>query len=497
MYYNNIIIMGFLKYIFFVMLFFKVLFVFAELLYIPPLEEGSLSTTTDGIQTRAFSLTANFSNDDTESHANFTTLYYESKNTKNNRKVLGPILKMDRGDVVQANIKSTLPVETSVHWHGVKDMPTYADGVFYPIDIRGSTNITFTVDQPGSTTWFHPHLHGTTAEQVYRGLIGVALIEDKNNPAEMRLPRTYGKDDFVLILSDKVVDEVQNIDYNPSTMDYMMAGYRGNYILTNWQFSPELNVPKGIIRVRLLNASTAQEIRVGIDKNMPMYLLASDTGILDTPEKVDTVFIPAGDRVELLVDTRRAPKGGFSFMSIRRNSGGRQIAKRFSKRNDNQKILTVYVKDTKSVVQNIPKKLSIDILTIPSTFAKERTFIFSGGNMRVDAPFTINGKTFSESRVDTISKANTIEKWTLINKDRGMRSFDHSFHVHASSFIVISVNGKSPPVDYQGWQDTIYLPRGSVVEIAFPVTKTKGLYVYHCHILEHEDAGMMGLLKVE
>ena len=234
------------------MLFVRVPLVYAEPLFILPLDEGVVTQKLDGTVQRDFTMSAQMS--DAREDARFTTLYYQTPRRKNTQYVLGPVLKINRGDFVRANIQNALPVATSVHWHGIEDIPSSSDGVFYPIAKKGtkqgtkqdSTEIAFAVDQPGGLSWFHPHLHKSTAEQVYRGLIGVSLVEDRKNPVEMALPRSYGVDDFVLVLTDKEVTRRGEIEYSPTAMDYMMRGYLGNYVMTNWQFAPSQSVGRGL-----------------------------------------------------------------------------------------------------------------------------------------------------------------------------------------------------------------------------------------------------------
>ena len=208
----------------------RVPLVYAEPLFILPLDEGVVTQKLDGTVQRDFTMSAQMS--DARADARFTTLYYQTPHAKNTQYVLGPVLKINRGDFVRASIQNALPVATSVHWHGIEDIPSSADGVFYPIAKKGTkqgaTEIAFAVDQPGGLSWFHPHLHKSTAEQVYRGLIGVSLVKDRQNPVEMALPRSYSVDDFVLVLTDKEVTRRGEITYNPTAMDYMMRGYLGN-----------------------------------------------------------------------------------------------------------------------------------------------------------------------------------------------------------------------------------------------------------------------------
>ena len=329
-----------------IFVFISVPLVYAEPLFILPLDTGVVTKRADGTTQRNFTLTAQMGNEREDSR--FTTLYYQTPRTKNTQYVLGPILQINRGDFVQAKIQNALPVPTSVHWHGIKDIPSSSDGVFYPIAEQSVTEIAFGVDQPGGLSWFHLHLHKSTAEQVYRGLIGVSLVEDPQNPVEMALPRSYGVDDFVLVLTDKEVSRRREIEYNPTAMDYVMRGYLGNYVLTNWQFAPSQSVGRGLVRFRFLNASTSKEVRISTDKDVPMYRIASGGGILDEPRKTKSIFLVAGNRAEVLMDTQTADS--FSFLST-------AVARRRHNRSKAQPILSVVVQAQNAPVQKLPKRM--------------------------------------------------------------------------------------------------------------------------------------------
>lgn len=421
--------------------------------------------------------------------------------------VYGPVLRLDRGDDAEVDFLNTLREPSSVHWHGIENVPSAADGVFRQIPAGGRLSVRFHVDQIPSTAWYHPHVHGRATEQVYRGLSGVVLIDDPGNPRTRELPRSYGVDDFVLILSDKRVAEdagspgKTEVVFRPEYHDYIMRGYTGNDILTNWQKNPELELPRGLIRFRILNASTAEFLTLSLGGGQSFYLLASDGGLLPGPLKTKSVFLSAGSRREILVDTRKRSSFSLEAEPGERNTGG--FFQKFRKK---QSVLRLRVKKQRAPVRKLPRSGGVPWPVPPDHYAASRNFVLSGGSAMSmmsnkpegeSAPFLINNRGFSAGRIDTAARAGTWEKWTLTSR-RGHHAFDHSFHVHGRSVLILSVNGKKPPAeDREVWQDVVYIRPGDKVELAVPITSEKGMFVYHCHILEHEDVGMMGILKTE
>lgn len=482
-----------------------------EKLFVLPADKGTVRRE-DGKPVRFFDISVQSG---TAKNTAFSTLYYQTAGGgKNTAGVLGPVLFVTRGETVRANITNTLSDPTAAHWHGIINIADRADGVFYPMGPKEKTEVNFTVDQRGALAWLHPHVHGTAAEQVHRGLASPVVIEDAKNPAELKLPRTYGKDDFVLVLADKMRTPSGKLVYEPTRMDYMMSGYLGTATLTNWQLAPEVVVPRGFIRLRLLNASTSRDITVAAEKKLPMYLIATGGGLTDAAVETDSVFLAGGSRSEILVDTRELAGKSvllFDALRLRGAPGADYPGSRVEKRG--QEILRITVTDKYAAVQEIPARLARpqDALTPPARFAATREFelfdpsmqtMMTGRSERQEfLPFSINKKAFSADRIDIKPRAGTWEKWTVKASELGHHAAGHSFHVHGGNFLVMTANGRAVKDDsrygYGGLQDTVFIPPGDTLELAVPITTQKGMYVYHCHMLEHEDMGMMGIMQTQ
>jgi blue copper oxidase len=170
--------------------------------------------------------------------------------------VLGPAVRLRRGDEVEMTIENALEVDTTVHWHGLL-VPGDVDGGPHQVIKSGGTwRPRLKVEQPASTAWFHPHLHHDTARQIYMGLAGLIIVDDGSD-VSLGLPRTYGIDDLPIILQDRSFDSDGSLfyDLDPLTIQY---GLRGNTIIANGVVSPVAKVPSGLVRLRILNAANAQ-----------------------------------------------------------------------------------------------------------------------------------------------------------------------------------------------------------------------------------------------
>lgn len=218
-----------------------------------------------------------------------------------NGALLGPALQLQRNSKVTLQVNNRLPDPTTVHWHGL-EIPGRADGGPQALIAPGTQwQASFTVDQPAATCWFHPHVHQISGQQVARGLGGMILIEDQESAA-LSLPATWGVDDIPVIMQDKKLDANGQIDYQ---LDVMAAalGWFGDLLLTNGVHAPQHAVPRGWIRLRLLNASNARSYRLAASDHRPLLVIGSDGGLLSEPVQVHELPMMAGERFEVLVDT--------------------------------------------------------------------------------------------------------------------------------------------------------------------------------------------------
>ncbi len=201
-----------------------------------------------------------------------------------NGNLLGPAIRLQRGKPVTIDVTNSLPEATTVHWHGL-EIPGEVDGGPQALIQPGTTRqITFSVDQPAATCWFHPHTHGKTGHQVAMGLGGLVLIDDSDSE-KLPLPKQWGVDDIPVILQDKLLGKDGQIDYQ---LDVMTAavGWFGDRMFTNGAHYPQQITPRGWVRLRLLNGCNARSLNLALSDGRPMYVIASDGGLLAEPVAV-------------------------------------------------------------------------------------------------------------------------------------------------------------------------------------------------------------------
>ena len=401
----------------------------------------------------------------------------ESETLGFNGNYLGPTIRISDGDEVSFLINNTLDENTTVHWHGLH-VPAEYDGGPHQIIRAGETWAPrFTIDQHAATLWYHPHLMGKTAEHVYRGLAGMFIIEDEYSRS-LPLPDNYGINDIPIILQDRDINRKGAFFYRPNMPD-IMHGYLGNRMLVNGAYKPELIVNKGTYRFRILNGSNSTIFQVSLSDNSEFTVIASDGGLLPVTIKTSQLVIGPGERFEILYDFSPSGAEGLTVESW----GGERF--------DN--VLSFTISSKEGPLYDHPSGFEYKPV-ITEQNNQTRFFRMETGMM---GRFTINGKTMDMSRIDFHIKKDTQEVWTVTNMGMGMMQLPHTFHVHDVQFSVLSINGKSPPAIYQGPKDTILLWPGDTYEIVMRFEDYTGIYMYHCHMLEHEDSGMMGQFEVQ
>ena len=410
-----------------------------------------------------------------------------------NGNYLGPTIRMQRGDNVRIDVENRLNEATTVHWHGAH-VPAKMDGGPHQQVAAGSTwTAEFPIRQQAATLWYHPHLIPTTAEQVYRGLAGMFIIEDANS-ASLPIPQEYGQNDIPLILQERRFQSDGRFTYRPSQPD-IMHGYAGNAILTNGALKPYLEVGREVIRLRLLNGSNSSVLRINLEEQHPFLQIASDGGFLERPVEMTAVVLSPGERAELLVDFTRFDAGETLKLTADTNAGSVYQALQFVVGES-----TADASSGAAPVRSLPDtSLRLNTIEpIPESEA-ERTRQFVMSTMGPGGRLTINGKTMDMNRIDERVPLGATEIWQ-IEHGQGMMgrmmNVPHSFHVHDGQLQVLSINGQPPPANEAGWKDTVLLWPGDVVRIIKRFEDYTGIYMYHCHLLEHEDAGMMGQFEV-
>jgi blue copper oxidase len=421
--------------------------------------------------------------------------------------VLGPVIRLTRGESVDVSIENRLGRPTTLHWHGLIVPGAVDGGPHNTIAAGRSWKVNLHVDQPETTAWYHPHPHGETGEQVYSGLAGMLMVDDGSGE-RLGLPRNYGVDDLPLVLQDRFFDRSGAPVYRPGPMD-VMAGYRGDSIIVNGVEAPVARVPAGLVRVRLLNGANARFFDLYFSDDRTFQVIASDGGYLPAPVDLRRLLVAPGERYEVVVDfangaeveLRTGPDRNVPMMGMMR--GGTASAPGGS-------VMKFEVDRSKpAAATKLPGRLAEVPLLDRSKVVARRQFLLNdmmmggmmgrgmmGGGMmgpgrgrRGFGPvMAINGQPFDMERIDVQAKRGTLELWEI-----GAPMMAHPFHVHGTQFQILSLNGEVPPLHMQGWKDTVIVARQAqiLVPLTQPAPPDKP-FMFHCHILEHEDAGMMG-----
>ncbi|MFN7572558.1 MAG: multicopper oxidase family protein [Betaproteobacteria bacterium] len=404
-----------------------------------------------------------------------------------NGAVPGPVIEARAGDRVRIAFTNGLPAqESTIHWHGMP-VPASEDG--NPLDpvAPGATRVyEFTLPADSAASyWYHPHPHRVTHEQVFRGLTGAFLVR----PAVDPLPA--GIVDTPLVFNDLRLDANYQIAPNIG-MDYMF-GREGDVLLVNGGRRPVLTTAPGAThRLRLFNATNARYLRLAFDA-LTMTLIGSDGGLLAAPlAGVSEVLLAPGERAEVVVAfttgsvLRALPYDRGSMMM---GVGGMVRAA--------EALLTVRAQGAAVAPVALPSSLR-PLAALPAATASQRFVLGPAGMMggmtgMTMGAFTINGRSFDPNRIDATSRVGAVELWEVVNPT-GM---DHPFHVHGTQFQVVErvSGGTTIPAPWLAWKDTVNVARGETVRLKVRQS-LPGLRMYHCHLLEHEDQGMMGTLSV-
>ena len=294
------------------------------------------------------------------------------------------------------------------------------------------------------------------------------MIIDDDNPVASQLPSTYGIDDIPLILQDRDLTQEGELDF---TLTNYGKGFYYPHLTVNGTLDPYMDVPAGLVRLRLLNGSQARLYKLSVDAGK-MIVIASEGGYLNQPLEMEQIIISPGDRAEIIVDLSDIER-----LNLLDAAFGRVLELRADK------ALT-------AVSGPLPSTLNTIARIDPSDVNQSREFVFD----EVGKGWGINGQQMKLDRIDDVIQFGDTERWTLKSV-----SGWHVFHVHQTQFQVLERNGRPPEPSEQGWEDTIFFKgRDEVVILArFNTYANPDIpYMLHCHILDHEDTGMMSQFKI-
>ncbi len=427
---------------------------------------------------------------------------------------LGPLIRVHRGQKVRIRFTNDIPEPSIVHWHGLH-VPALMDGHPRLVIPRGETFIyEFEVRNRAGTYWYHPHPHGRTGPQVYGGMAGLFLVTDDEEKAA-GLPA--GPHDIPLVIQDRSFDRDNQLVYLSGHPMERMNGFLGDWILVNGQPDFSLPVATRPYRLRLLNGSNSRIYRLAWQDGSPLVVIGNDGGLLEKPVYRPYVMLAPGERLELWADFSRYPvgtqtalvslpfdagmTGGHMMGRGMMMGGGAALAN-----GAGFEVLRVQVKRREKGGQALPQRLS----TIKPYAAAEAVNSSDPKRFRLfmrRMTWTINGRTFQMEATtpDERVKMNSLEVWEFINEGSGgmgmmggMMNMPHPIHLHGKQFQVLARSGVRHEgyVD-EGWKDTVLLMPGERIRILVKFGEFAGLFLYHCHNLEHEDMGMMRNYLIE
>lgn len=437
---------------------------------------------------------------------------------------LGPTVKFHAGDKVTMNVTNRLNGDTTLHWHGLH-LPAAADGGPHQVIRPGETwSPEFEIKQKAAQFWYHSHQLRKTGEQVNLGLAGLILVEDDEASA-LDLPKAYGIDDIPLVIQDRRFRADGSLAYAESMHD-IMAGFKGDTILVNGTLRPHLQLHRKVTRLRLLNGSNSRIYNFGFDDARRFVQIASDGSLLARPVSRKRLRLAPGERAEIVVDFE--PDSSAMLMSYPDEARGRgmmgPMMGRMAGNNETFAILKLSAGRIEGAALKLPEIL-IDVPNWDEAHAERiRRFeltmgmmggmmggrgmmgggmggrgMMGGGGMRgrgmMGGAMGINGRSMEMSRIDERVPLGAVEVWSISNPT----PLAHPFHIHDIQFRILDRNGRRSGAHEAGLKDTVLVDPGETVRVITQFADyadEKKPYMYHCHILEHEDAGMMGQFVV-
>lgn len=419
-----------------------------------------------------------------------------------NGALLGPTLVMNTGDAVSITVDNQLGEETTIHWHGMHVAPENDGGPHSVIPHNSTWNPQFTVLDKAGTHWYHPHLHMQTDKHVSKGIAGLILVHDAEE-ASLNLPVTYGVDEFPLVLQTKGFDAAGQI---------LVHTDLDTSVMVNGTVKATLDVPAQVVRLRVLNGASQRVMEFGFSDNRSFSLIGTDGGLRSDALNLTRYRLSPGQRADILVDLSTSIGQNIQIMSYAAElpnaiygaaqpgmgAGATASLPDYTSNplnGNNYQLLDL----------NVVAQTMAPILTMPTTLAsytvlqevdaditRSLTFTSTGPMGNLNGPFVINGASFDMATINYNVPLDNIEIWSLTNQT----PIAHPFHIHDVQFFILDINGVAPPAQLQGFNDVVLVPAGNgvvrfIAQFSDHTNETIP-YMYHCHMLTHEDMGMMG-----
>ena len=412
----------------------------------------------------------------------------------------GPRLELNAGDTIKINFSNKLSQATNLHFHGLHVSPSgNSDNVF--LEIKPNESFSYEIkipqNQPSGSFWYHPHYHGNVAEQLFKGLSGLIIIRGELD----KIPEIAAAKEHFIVLKDIELDASGNVPRN--SMMELARGREGRLLTVNGQINPKFTIAKnGLARLRFLNASSSRIYNLSL-QNHPMFLIATDGGAIANSKEINNLILAPGQRAEVLIKADKSP-GEYKLINSEYNRGGMMGAGMMgggmmggisSQAASTTLASLVYTGSSQTTA--IPNKISDFKLLNQKPIRTRYLNLYHRGIMGRGPRFFIDitdsagnkigGGLFDHKKINISAKLGDVEDWLITNSG----SMDHPFHIHVNSFQIIDSAGKPEPA----WRDIVLLKPGQSKRIRMKFEDFKGKAVYHCHILDHEDLGMMGVIE--
>ena len=408
-----------------------------------------------------------------------------------NGQVPGPLFEARPGDDITIRLNNGLAESTNLHFHGLHIPPTgAADNIFLHVNPGESLRYQFTLprNHPAGLFWIHPHLHGSVARQVSRGLAAPFVIRGEIDA----IPEVAAAEEHILILQDFELDPRGTVT-EPSTQE-LMRGREGSTLAVGGAINPVIPILQdGLLRLRLVNASSSRFYRLRLEEH-PLHLIGVDGGALATVRTVDEILFVPGQRLDILIEGTRAG-GAFRLLNLPYDrgsemmGGGMMGGRPTPATGAAQTLATIEYRGRSGSKWTVPQRLGSALTALPASLLPPRTFQLGQGMMMgPGSSFTINGRGFDGNRIDAAPRLGTVEEWVYVNAT----PMDHPMHLHTNPFQIVGEDG----VPDAAWRDVLLVKAGQRARFRVRFDDFAGKTVQHCHILDHEDQGMMATVEM-
>ncbi len=422
---------------------------------------------------------------------------------------LGPVIRLQRGQNLKLRFSNEIPDASIVHWHGLT-LPDTMDGhPRFAVSQGGVYDYSFQILNRAGTYWYHPHPDGRTGPQAYYGLAGLLIVSDAEEAA-LGLPS--GEYDLPLVIQDRSFDADNQWIYAADTMN----GFFGDQVVVNGQAQREWIVEARPYRLRLLNGSNARIYKLAWADQTEFRVIAADGGLLEKPVQRGYLTLAPGERVEIWADfSAYQPGAEITLKSLPFTAAAGMGGMMGSSGLPNGAALDI-LKFRVEAASETPFAILPERLSTPGFLAPQDALNANAPRQIVLAMHmtgTLNGRSYVMDEVasDEIVRLGDLEIWEFFNTEAGMGMMGgghpHPMHIHNVQFQVVEriFEGQDRPayeavsagfVD-EGWKDTVLVWPGERVRVLVRFENFAGLYMYHCHNLEHEDGGMMRNYRIE